>query len=433
MKKKLLSYVKRTLAFAMATAVFMTAVPAEAAQPSEEGIVVDDYFDDDYDDYAYDESGAEGAAIEDDTAPSDAFVHSDWAEQAVAGSDSPTLQAPAPQEFTKNYDAGVEAEEGLYSLTISTGINAGTEGVRYIVVKYTDVNDRAQTKYILMTDDPLGQSMAYIASKAPANQELTDRHQKLGSLNYNIKELAASAPLSAWSDQEFLFRTETEIKSVDDVHIFMRGGTSWTIQGLVVSKVTKIAGYGEYGFYSGKYFSGITKKAICRLKSKKSGTLTLSPPSGADQRYKLAAKDSSYFEIEQIEDAGETASPFNDIYTIRMDFADTLDGGIESYLRKEVIEGKNVPSNFCEHLALEIEYKDSNGWVKNVTLPVMLSVYGQYLNSADDVLTIGLGQRGETVAFTGYLPGFKTMVSTKLYVGKAARNKLSRCNSRIPP
>ncbi|MCR5451850.1 MAG: hypothetical protein K6F00_04380 [Lachnospiraceae bacterium] len=422
MKKILLSFVKRTGAFALAASLFMTAVPVSAADMEEEGIAVDDYFDDDYDD----EPAIEDESAEEGDAARDAFVHSEWAEQSVSGSEAPTLEAQSPQEFSKNYDAGVDAEDGLYSLTISTGVKAGTEGVRYIVVKYTDVNGCAQSKYILMTDDPLGASMDYIKAQGTVNQELTDRHQKLDSLNYKISEPSASVPLAAWSDQEFLFKTESEIKTVDDVHVFMRGGTSWTVQGLVVSKVTKIAGFGEYGYYSGRYFSGITKKPICRLKSKKSGSLTLSPPSGADQRYKLAGGSSSYFELEQTEDAGETTSPFNDIYTIRMDFADTLEGGIESYLRNEVTEGKNVPSNFCEHLALEIEYKDSNDWVKSVTLPVMLSVYGQYLNSEDTVRTIGLGQRGETVAFTGCLPGFKSMVSTKLYVGKAARDKLSK-------
>ncbi len=410
MKKFILEILKRTATAALAASLALTALPVHAAQ------VTDELYGDDVDIEEDDETTEE--------APS-AFIQTPWTEQGVSGSDTPTLSAPSPEEYSESYNAGNEVEDNLYDITISTGMKEGTKGVRYISVQYTDVDGSDQTKYILMSDNPLQHSIDYALEHGSANDELKKRHEELSLLNYKINEPENLKPMESWSADDYLFTTEKEIATVNDIHIFMRGGESWTVQGMVLSKVTKVAGVGEYGFYSGKYFLGLSKKPICRLKTKNSGSLTLSPPKGADQRYKLAGGKNAYFEMEQLQDAEETASSFNDLFTIRLDFADTPEGGIESYMSSDVGDGKSIPKNLSEQLALQIEYRDNAGGTKNVTLPVMLSAYGQYAASEDTVHTIGLGQRGETVAFTGYLPGFASIISSKLFVGVDARKKLN--------
>lgn len=374
-------------------------------------------------------NGAQGDADSDGTGSSadqaseeseGAFTTSDWLESEVTGSDTPTLKAKKPADFSSNYSGGQPAEEHLYTMTVSTGIKAGTNSVVYFAIRYKDVNGASQTKYILMSNDPLKESYEYMNSKGGENNELKERHEKLEQLNYNIKEPNNREPLSAWSVDEFLFMTETDIATVTDVDIFMSNG-SWAVQGLVISKVTSVSGYGESGFYSGNYFFGIGKQRLCQLEKKKK-SLTLS--ADKDVLLQLAGGNSIYASLKKLDGKDKDPSPFQDMFTFRMDFADTLDGGIESYLKSSASDGSPVPAGFVEHLALEIEYMDKNGWTRSVTMPVMLSVLGQYLTSKDTVNTMGLAQRGETIAFTGYLPEYSSLLTTRLYTGAEARSKL---------
>ncbi|MBO6215549.1 MAG: hypothetical protein J6N76_08510, partial [Lachnospiraceae bacterium] len=150
--------------------------------------------------------------------------------------------------------------------------------------------------------------------------------------------------------------------------------------------------------------------------------LTLS--SKGDTLLRLAGDSSVYFGLRQLSGEEVITRPFQDLYTFRMDFADTLEGGIESYINPTTQDGNPIPPDFVEDLALEVEYKDVNGWTRSVVMPVMLSVLGQYLTSSDSVSTVGLAQRGETIAFTGYLPEYSSLISTNVYVGKKARERL---------
>ena len=81
-------------------------------------------------------------------------------------------------------------------------------------------------------------------------------------------------------------------KEITGLEIFMDKG-SWSVQSIALSKVAKVGGFGEYGCVSGKYFMALTKKRICEMEKKKSGTLTLS--SKGDSLLRLAGSNSSYF------------------------------------------------------------------------------------------------------------------------------------------
>ena len=228
------------------------------------------------------------------------------------------------------------------------------------------------------------------------------RHSYLAALNYKINENTVSKnALSSWGVDEFLFKTDEPITEVTGVEVFMSNG-KWTVQGLSVSKVNRIGGYGEYGFYSGKYFLSLEKEVICQLTKKKSGTLTLS--ANGDTLVNIGGDDSIYFALTTPEKKVTTSSGFKDLYTFRMDFADTTDGGIESLLRNDSSVSDVAAGSILEDLAIEIEYRDINGWTRNVTMPVLLSVIGQYKQSGASVRTIGLAQRGDTLAFTACLP-----------------------------
>lgn len=408
MRKKFRTTIKKYAAFLMAASLFITGIDSSllVVGATEPGTTQD--------------GAATDGTTEEQEEEKD-YNTEEWPEQGVMGNEVPKLKALEDKDFTSNYDAGSDAEAHLYTITIATGIKSGNGVVQYIAVKYKTVKGLNQTKYILMTDDPLIDSYDYMSKKAPENKELTDRHKKLESLNYYINEPSQPKALEPWSVNEYLFKTEEDIAEITGVDVLMETG-SWTVQGIVISKVTKIAGYGECGFYSGNYFFGLGKQRICELEKKKKGTLTIS--ANGDALLHLASNDSAYFGLKQLKEDKQDAIPFRDLYTFRIDFGDTLEGGLESYLKNSARDGDIVPDGFVEDLALEVEYKDKNGWNRIVTMPVMMSAFGQYLTSKDKVNSMGLAQRGETVAFTGILPEYDKLVSTTLYSGSNARSKL---------
>ena len=409
-----------------------------------------------------------------------------WPDNTVTGSYEPTSQARKVEEYNSGR-LSFDVSEDLYTLTVSTGISSGSS-VEYFAIRYTDVNGAPQTKYIFPTaerremvsdyikslkktvkvkkwisttitgiksnspgrfaqsssvtvepdtakiEEAKGQ-FAYITSVVDnyvdKNQEVTgskllddlrESHNDLRDLGYSVNENTDSDTiLSPWSIDEFLFKTDTAIKTVNSIDVFMSNGR-WTVQGMAVSRVTSIGGYGEYGFYSGKYFHALGKQRICELQSKKSGTQTFN--AAGDTLINIGGSGSSYFGLRQVDGTTSSAMPYNDLYSFRIDFSDVPDGGIETLLRSSASVSDPAAGPIAEHLALEVSYKDQNGWTRSFTIPVLLSVLGQYKQSGDTVRTMGLAQRGEALAFTACLPEYSSLISTRLLVGKAARDAL---------
>ena len=420
----------------------------------------------------------------------DVETGAEWREAEVIGGDSPTAKAMSVEQYIATQSVrAVEAEDSLYTLTVATGMNAGTS-VEYFAIRYKDKNDVSQTKYIfpkihsLKAADDYLQSLGseremlvnvkgtvrddrgsvVIAGKRYSAGESVDitfdeddwrntwknniydylnrpcevmshwetvrifdpatdpKHNALSTLGYKENESALSkTALGAWSVDEFLFKADTGLKKVTGIEAFMSPG-KWTVNGISVSKVTKLNGYGEYGFYSGKYFLALDKKKICQLKSYKSGAQTFS--ASGDTLLNIGGDKSTYYSLQEVSADATSSSSLNDIYSFRLDFADNLDSGLESLLRPNTNNIDPAYGDIIENLAFEVEYRDKNGCTRIVTMPVLLSVLGQYLQSGDSVKTIGLAQRGDTLAFSGCLPEFDSLLSTKLYVGKAARDRL---------
>ena len=75
----------------------------------------------------------------------------DWPDDTVTDTDEPTLKARSIEEYNAQ-KVGGSISEDLYTLTVSTGINPGTS-VEYFAIRYTDVNDTPQTKYIFANEE----------------------------------------------------------------------------------------------------------------------------------------------------------------------------------------------------------------------------------------------------------------------------------------
>ena len=324
-----------------------------------------------------------------------------------------------------------------YTLTVSTGISPGTN-VEYFAVRYLNDKGNPQTKYIFPKTHSLKATHDFIksiSSNAVSRlqvDELDKKHSCLVDMGYTEVTEPATKALSAWTVDDFMFEASDGISKITSVEAFLSEG-SWTVQGIAVSRVNSQAYYGEYGFYSGKYFLAIDKTRICELQKKKQGTLTLSAKS--DTLVNIGGSESIYFELNSNFDDPHIDNPLDDLYSIRIDIADELKAGIETYLKNDPADYTPAANINLEHVAVEIEYQDKNGWTRNVTMPLLLSVLGQYefynvknLSknglAEGNVRSVGLCQRGDTVAFTACLPEFKSLISTKVYVGSKARDRL---------
>ena len=359
----------------------------------------------------------EGYSVSENGETAEATPENTWRDADVTGSELPTLTAISPAEFATDSRKAVDASENLYTMTVSTGMNPGT-AVEYFAIRYLDANSVPQTKYIFPRDFALKESYDYILRNTDSS---SGDHDYLEQMGYTINEPSQPTALAAWSTDEYLFKADTGISKITGVEAFMSGG-KWTVQGITVSQVTSVGGFREYGFYSGKYYLDLGKKRICEMRKYKSGTLTLS--ANGDTLINIGGSNSTYFGLYEVSENKAARSVSEDLYSFRIDLADIVDAGLESLLRNDPRLSDPAAGTVVEDIALEVEYKDINGWTRNVTMPVLLSVLGQYKASGDKIRTIGLAQRGDTLAFTGSLPEYETLLSTRLYLGKAAMDKI---------
>ena len=342
-----------------------------------------------------------------------------WKSSGVEGDSIPTQRALSVEEFADT-TGSVEITRDIYTLTVATGISPG-KTVEYFAVRYTDQNNNPQTKYIFPKVYSLPATYKFIESLDVENERMTKSHKVLSDMGYRINEPSVPEALSSWSVDEYLFETEAPIKKVNSIEVFMSKG-SWTVQGLSVSKVTSVGGFGEYGYISGKYFLSLGKQYLCRLKSKKGTVQNFSPP--GDRLFTIGSEKSIYYVLEEVSSSDSISDPLHDLYTFRMDFADLPDAGLESLIRTSATKKLLSEGTIAEDLAIEVEYKDKNGWTRSVAMPVLLSVITQTMTSEQDagVVTMGLAQQGETLAFTACLPEYSSLISYKLYTGGKARS-----------
>ena len=321
--------------------------------------------------------------------------------------------------------------------------------VEYFAVRYKDNNGAAQTKYIFPNGGSFKTTREYVGSiisslhaysylimvpyidwdkadkdsmRKVINETEFDglKLKNLQTLQFTKNQVTDMKPLQPWSVNEYLFTAPTGMTEVTGIEAFVSKG-EWTIQGMTVSKVIDIGGNKEYGFYSGQYFTALGKQKLAEFKSKKSGAATIS--ASKDMLVNVGGSSSPYFNLKKTDQT--IANPMQDLYTFRLDIADRLDAGLETLLRNDTVIDKVTDLRGIEDLALEIEYSDKNGWTRVVTMPVLLSVIGQNMLLKDEVKTIGLAQRGDSLSFTGCLPEFSSLISARVYAGKAARDRIS--------
>jgi len=321
------------------------------------------------------------------------------------------------------------APENTYSLTVSTGAKPG-DTVLYFDVQYRDSSGRLHSQYIFPGVDAITRSdklLKYSAGDAIYN---SFGRKLAGELNYN-DDPAADIPLAAWSTQDFTFQTETAIASIEQVSIFLSSG-GWNVQGLSIYSVSEYKGYEEYGLISGQQFLDFKGELIASFqKNRSSLTISTSGASSVVMLCSATAGKSMYGNVINYDATERPKKEFaasadaNAIYSIRVDIADQVGAGLESLIN-ESAEKLSAFNGVIEDVAIEIQYKDSNNWTRKVTLPLVLSAYGMLRRCEPNSTIMGIAQRGDTVAFQGLFPDFKTLLdATVVYVGPAARKQIA--------
>ena len=357
--------------------------------------------------------------------------------EAAMSETAGTAAAPA---YTVKADAapGYEAYKGLsdwkdresfaapknaYVLTVATGASAGST-VQYFAVKYTGTDGLSYSQYVFPGIDADSRSTALLTKYAGgADLGATFGKKALTEINYQETEVK-EAMLGSWTVQDFAFQTTQEIKSVDSFDVYLAKG-QWTVQGIALYKMERYRGYEEYGLVSGQRFLDFEGSLVADLVKKKGGTLTLSTGS-MDSVIRIGGSESPYFGIQNYSGGGEkrSFSGTSDIYSMRVDFSDVLNGGLEGFLNKNAVK-LNEDNGIVEDLTIEIQYQDRHKWARKVTLPVVLSSYIMARRATGSSTVMGMGQRGDTLAFQAILPEFGSLVSgVSLNSGSEARSRI---------
>ena len=317
----------------------------------------------------------------------------------------------------------ITAPKNTYVLTVATGASAGST-VLYFAVKYTGTDGVSYSQYIFPGIDADSRSMALLTKYADGvDLNATFGKKALSEINYKETDVKEET-LGAWTVQDYAFQTSAEIRTVESFDVYLAKG-QWTVQGLALYKMDKYKGYEEYGLVSGQKFLDFEGNLVADLVKKQSGTLTLS--TGAmDSVIRIGGDASPYFGIQNYAKTGEKRnfSGSSDIYSMRVDFSDVLNGGLESFLNLDAVKLSD-DNGIVEDLVIEIQYQDRHKWARKVTLPVVLSSYIMARRATGKSTVMGMGQRGDMIAFQAILPEFGSLVSSvTLSSGSQARKKL---------
>ena len=320
----------------------------------------------------------------------------------------------------------ITAPENTYVLTASTGASAG-DTVLYFSVKYVDTDGISRSQYVFPGIDAASRSRAllnYYAKKAGVSDiTATYGGEQLKKTGYS-EAGPTDSKLAAWSVQDFAFRTDAEIKTVNSIDVYLAKG-QWTVQGLSLYKMNSYKGYEEYGLVSGSYFLDFEGYQIAELIKKNQGTLTLQA-SKNDTMISIGGTESLYFDIQNYDtqDHKKGFAVNDDLYSFRFDFTDQIGSGISSFLNSSGVNLKG-DMGIVEDIVLEIQYRDVHGWNRKVSLPVVLSSYIMARAAEGDSELYGFAQKGDTIAFQGVLPEFEAVsASAVIRVGGAADKAL---------
>ena len=384
------------------------------------------------------ENGQEGVGVGIGTSFGTATM-TDGQYQVTSGTDTATVQdaykinANSASETFKSFanmeewrDREVfDAPANTYSLTVATGATDGSK-VLYFGIKYKDKNKVSRTQFIFPHVDAQDRS-AKLLNYYAKGSSIYDTYGSKMLKEMNYKETPTNQKaLQSFSVQDYAFQTEAEIATVESIDVYVEVG-SWTVQGMSLYKVDRYKGMEEYGLVSGETFLDFEGYMITDVQKSNPGSQVTVPTdsAGADAIIRITKdqNDDLYIEnyTEKTEENTRGFAVNSSLYTLRMDFSDVYNGGLEMFINEKA-QSMKAYGGIVEDMVMEIQYKDIHGWTRKVNLPVVLSSYGMALQTLGDRTIMGFGQRGDTIAFQGVFPEYSTIMGNPvIYVGDKAR------------
>ncbi|MCR5103386.1 MAG: hypothetical protein K6B68_02895 [Eubacterium sp.] len=324
-----------------------------------------------------------------------------------------------------------KAPDNTYVLTACTGAKEG-DSVLYFSIEYKDKNNITRQQFLFPHVDGFERSNSLLNYYADGADIKTSYGKKIaGELNYKVDNVS-SAILGAYNVQDFAFKTEAEIKEVISIDIYLDKG-SWNCGGLSIYSMKNYKGLEEYGMISGQQFLDFEGELIADATKTSSAVLS---GGGIDKVFHVGGLyDSKQFSLRTFTNPDtrikKKFASDEEPVSFRMDFADVYDGGLECLLNSDAAPLKS-DNGIVEDISLGIQYKDIHGWTRKVTMPVILNSFYQARRAEGDSVVMGLGQRGETLAFQAMLPEFSSLYNeVEINVGGFARSAIEKNGVKI--
>lgn len=139
---------------------------------------------------------------------------------------TPNTDVPAYEAY-KGMDAWkngtvTDAMPNTYSLTIATGESAG-DAVLYFVVRYKDTLGNTKSQFVFPSVDGGARSDSILRYRAGDNLDKAYGSSNLGTYKY-AENSEKENPLDSWSVQDYIFTTESAIKTIEKVEVYLSTG-----------------------------------------------------------------------------------------------------------------------------------------------------------------------------------------------------------------
>ena len=402
----------RIIAFTIASAMGLSLIPSNASYAADKAGVSEDSF--------YMESPSFAATASD-------AVQEEEEEPRYSITDTTTAPAYIAYKNMSDWNDRkiYSAPKNSYAISVATGGTTG-EGVLYFRLKYKDKNNAMHAQFIFPNLDAKTRSQAFLNYYANNDNGIYNSYGKVAGaeMNYDVQS-TDTATLSPYTVQDFIFQAEAEMTTVEGIDVYLESG-SWTVQGMSVYKVNSYKGYQDYAMMSGQQFLDFEGELVANITKKKSNDVTYKT-GGSDKVFFMGGdKAGALCQISNLY-PNFTAKPYagdDSVYSLRMDFADQADAGLESLINPTAATIADYKPS--EDIAIEFQYTDTNGWTRKVTIPYLTSCYYQALKAESNSSILGFAQRGDTIAFQGLFPYYSNVIGEPvIHLGNSAVKVLS--------
>lgn len=326
-----------------------------------------------------------------------------------------------------------------YILQISTGASDGSE-IGAIRILYSDLDGNSHSQYVMPTDGDLQKSLIaankYGGDNAKIKAAKTVSNQEFYSWeNFDVKGLSAN------STDTYLVDFYYRVKTIDEIQIIPVSTSKqvdWQCLGIRLYEVSwgagkwDIFGVGMRGYLSDSYyirFAGHLRYAVCNRASKKLNIVFNSSGNtrafvirkeGANGEYNAYLVDSGFDEKDL-----DYSTDDGSVYQFKVDFADVVGAGIESYSNGYGTEKKSLDEyKLPESLMATISYTDKYGSSVQIRMPVITSFLTSLklngcVNESDmsKKYLVDIAGQGESLVYPMYLPDCEAVNYVKFDYG----------------